>query len=268
MGKTAVRKEPGLKLERSPLVLVLVQVRFPAYLKMAQHMPEIQESLRAAGFSRYVEEQTQQVIFGPEIQTGRGSRWVCASRDRREAAILTSNFVVYETSRYDVFETFLDRFRQIVDVVKDQAGIEFSEQVGLRYVDLIRKAGDLEASHFFRESLRGLTSEDLGASKSRQQFVIQGKTPHGDLKVQSFENSGGNFMPPDLVSTHLEFDVDLPKDEVFRVLDCDHIFRGEVDFDSDSLVQKLWGLHEFMTKAFRGAVTPDAIEYWKAGDGK
>ncbi len=263
-----MRKEPGLKLKRPPLIFVLVQVRFPTYLKMSQHMPDIQESLRAVGFNRYDEELTQQVIFGPEIKTESGRRWVCASRDRHEAAVLTSDFVVYETTRYDVFETFVERFRQIVDVVKERVAIEFSERIGLRYVDLIRKAEHLEASDFLRESLHGLTSEDLKASKCRQQFVIQAKTPHGDLKVQSYENSGSNFMPPDLASTHLEFDVELPKEEVFRVLDCDHIYRGEVDFDSDSLEKKLWELHEGITTAFQAAVTSNAMTYWKTGENK
>lgn len=42
-----MRSTPALKLERSPLVLVLSQVRFPALLSMSEHVAEIQTRLRA-----------------------------------------------------------------------------------------------------------------------------------------------------------------------------------------------------------------------------
>lgn len=258
-----MRRQPSLKLEHSPLVFVLVQVRFPAVLKMSQHVPDIQESLRHAGFSKYVEEQTQQIVFAPEIKTESERRWLFASRDQREAALLTNDFVVYETTRYDIFETFLARFRQIVDVVKERVGIEYAEQVGLRYVDLIRPTEERPARDFLRESLRGLSNEELGVSQARQQFVMKAKSPHGDLYLRSFENSGKKFLPPDLDATHLKFDVEPAAEEIFRVLDFDHIFRGEVDFGSDDLVEKLWALHDSSSKAFQCAVTTDAIAFWK-----
>lgn len=261
-----MRKEPALKLERSPLVFVLSQVRFPALLKMADYLPDIQESLRQDGFSHFAKEDIQQVTFGgPEIKAERDIRWVFAARDRSEAVILAPSFVVYETSRYDVFETFTERFAKVLDLVGSVTKIDLVEQVGLRYVDLIRAVEGNAAADFLRERVRGLSEADLGVKSSRHQFMTQAQTEHGDLYVRSFENSGSNFMPPDLVSTHLRFSVQAEdlKDEVFRVLDVDHIAKGEFDFTADALIRKLWDLHDYSTKAFRAAVTEDAIEYWK-----
>jgi len=262
-----MRKEPPLKLERSPLVFVLSQVRFPALLKMADYVPDIQESLRDDGFSRFAKEDIQQVAFGgPELKTERDTRWVFPSRDCSEAVVLAPSFVVYETSKYDVFETFTDRFSKVLDLVASITRIEFAEQLGLRYVDLIQPAEGKAAADFLRERVRGLSEADLGAKTSRHQFMTQAKTEHGDLYVRSFENSGPNFMPPDLVSTHLQFRVQAEelKDDLYRVLDIDHIAKGEFDFTAEALVRKLWGLHEYSAKAFRAAVTEDAIKYWKA----
>lgn len=261
-----MRNQPGLKLAHSPLVFVLVQVRFPAVLKMSQHVPDIQDALRHAGFTKYVEEQMQQLIFGPELKTESERRWLFASRNQLEAVLLTNDFVVYETTRYDVFETFLERFRGILEVIQGQVKVDYAEQIGLRYVDLIRPTASTPASGFLRESLRGITSDDLGVLRTRHQFVIQAKTPHGDLFLKSFENSGKKFLPPDLDATHLKFEAEPPAEETFRVLDFDHIYRGEVDFNPDALTERLWALHDQLSKAFRVAVTPEAIEHWKGGE--
>jgi len=262
-----MRKEPPLKLERSPLVFVLSQIRFPALLKMADYLPEIQESLRQDGFSRFAKEDIQEVTFGgPSIKAERDIRWVFAARDRSDAVLLAPSFVVYETTRYDVFETFTERFGKVLDLVGSVTKIDLVEQVGLRYVDLIRAVQGRPAANFLRECVRGLSKEDLDAKSSRYQFMTQAKTEHGDLYVRSFENTGPQFMPPDLVSTHLQFGVedDDLKGEFYRVLDIDHIAKGEFDFTAEALIRKLWDLHDHSTKAFRASVTAKAIEYWKA----
>jgi len=260
------RKEPALKLERSPLVFVLSQVRFPAVLKMEDHVPDIQEALRKQDFPRYNKEDIQQVTFGgTELKAERDKRWVFASRSRREAVILSSNFVVYETSDYDVFETFTERFAPVLELIAATTSTEFVEQLGLRYVDLIRPTEKKAACEFLRQNVRGLSQEDLGAKSSRNQFSTQARTEHGDLFVRSFENTGPNMVPPDLVSTHLRFktDPDDLKDELYRILDIDHISKGEFDFRPEQLIEKLWDLHDFSNKSFEAAVTEEAIEFWK-----
>lgn len=261
-----MRKQDALRLERSPLVLVLSQIRFPAVLKMHEHIEPIQDALRGLGFQRFEEEQIQQVTFGgPAPKMEQGRRWVFSTRDKTEAVILAQGFVVYETSKYDVFETFAERFSPVLDLIREQTAIEFAEGTGLRYLDLIRPTDALNASDFLRERVRGLSQEDLGAKHSRHQFITQAATEHGELNIRSFENTGPEFLPPDLVSTHLEFQVDLDAvaSETYRILDIDHIAKTEVDFTSEALIEKLWDLHEYSSKAFLAAVTQDAIRFWK-----
>ena len=264
-----MRKEPPLKLERSPLVFVLTQVRFPALLSMEEHVAVIQAGLRGQGYTRFSEERIQQVAFGGgDVKTSFNTRWAYPNRARTEAVILAPSFIVYETSDYDVFDTFVDRFSAVVEVVADATKIDFAEQVGLRYVDLIRPAGGRAASDFLRERVRGLSTEDLGAKVTGYQFMTQAQTDCGDLYVRSFEKSGSGFMPPDLVSTHLEFKPDTEElaNETYRVLDIDHIAKSEIEFASAHLVARLWSLHDTSSKAFRAAVTEDAVDFWKKGE--
>ena len=260
------RKSPPLKLERSPLVLVLTQVRFSSLLTMKDHVPEIQQGLREKGFPRFTQEERQQFVFGPEIKAEREILWVFGNRDRTEAVTLSSSSVSYQTSHYDIFETFASQFGVMLDVIAPITKLEFAEQVGLRYVDLIRPQEGKVANNFLRESVRGLSSTDIGASQSKHQFMLQAITEHGDLYVRSFENEGPKFMPPDLFSTHLKLNVDGNSlgNDPYRIVDIDHIWQGEdVDFDRASITDKLWGLHEYSSKAFRAIVTDEAIELWR-----
>lgn len=261
-----MRKQPALKLKRSPLVLVLSQVRFPAVLKMHEHIETMQDALRGQGFPRFEEEDVQQVTFGgPAPKVEQGKRWVFSSRNKTEAVMLAPAFVVYETTEYDVFETFTERFSPVLDLIATETDTEFAERIGLRYLDLIRPTDDLQASEFLRERVRGLSQKDLGAKHSRHQFITQATTEHGDLNVRSFENTGPEFLPADLVSTHLEFHVDPDEltGEVYRILDVDHIAKAEADFTSEAIIPELWKLHEYSSKAFLAAVTEDAIKFWK-----
>jgi uncharacterized protein (TIGR04255 family) len=257
-----MRSQPVLKLARSPLVFVLVQVKFPAMLKMGRHIADIQEALVDKGLTKYIQEQIQQVVFGPHIKTEQDKRWLFASRDGTKSAMLTKDFLVYQTTRYEVFETFLETFVGILDTIKTHVRIDYAEQIGLRYIDLVLPTETSPARNFVRESLRGLSTDDLDVSKTRHQCAIQAKTQQGDLFIKSFENCGKKFMPPDLDVTHLKFDVEPAENELFRILDFDHIFRGEVDFDSDTLKEKLWALHDQLSRAFIAAVTEEAVAHW------
>lgn len=256
------RSVPGLKLNQSPLVLVLTQIRFPAVLRIDKHIPDIQESLRELGLTRFNQEESQQVIFGPEVKTNASTRWVFSNRKQDEAVVLANNFFVYEVSQYDVFDTFVERLLTVLKPIYETAKLSFSDQIGVRYVDLLRGNESHTIDSLVCESLRGLTADQLGMKAANHQFVIQGPTEHGILWLRSFENTGEQFLPPDLQTEHLKHAVHTSKDDKFRVLDFDHIARAEIDFVEDDLRSKLWDLHEHTDRAFRAAVTKEARANW------
>ncbi len=258
------RRQP-LKLYRSPLIIVLAQVRFSPVLLIKNYIPAIQEELRKQKYSGYRAEQIQQVtLTGAEVKAEQTNRWVFTSRDRREAVVIAPDFVVYENSNYDVFETFLERFEPVLALLREKISLDFAGQVGLRYVDLIRPAQGKSASEYLCESLRGLSKEALKATSTRQQFIIQAQTVHGELTIRSFETSGESMLPPDLASAHIDLGLTFDTDVLCRILDIDHISRTETDFDPSVLVKRLWDLHGPSEDAFLAATTPEAIEFWKS----
>ena len=177
--------------------------------------------------------------------------------------ILTSDFFVYQVSRYEVFETYVDRLLLLFENVRNHAGLDFSAQIGLRYVDLVRSGDGHSVDDFVAPSLRGLSASELGVKSANHQFAIQSQTEIGTLFLRSYENTGEQFLPPDLQTQHLKFSLATTVDEEFRILDFDHISKEEVDFDGDALKVRLWELHKVTKKAFEVATTSDALKYWK-----
>lgn len=262
-----MRTEPPLRLANSPLVLVLSQVRFEPVLKMSDHIADIQDAMRKEGLVRFTQEETQQIIFGPKLTTSQQTRWVFANREQTEAVVLTNAFFVYEVSKYDVFETFLERLQTLFAHVRSASELTFSSRVGLRYVDLILPGNGHSVDEFIAPSLRGLSAGNLGAKNTSYQFVIESQTDVGKFFIRSYENTGEQFLPPDLQTQHLKFETSTNADDEFRILDFDHVSDQEIDFQGGALAKHLWALHATSERGFKAATTDDAMKYWK-GDVK
>lgn len=252
-----------MKLERSPLQLVLVQVRFSPVTAMREYVPPFQDKLRKSGFPGFMKEQIQQVTFGPEPAAETSTRWSFMSRDKREGVVLTEDFVVYETTFYDVFEKFTGRFLEVLTELNAAASISFASQVGLRYVDVVRSLDGHAPDWFVREQFHGLSANGIGQSITNQ-FLSVVRTADGVLKLKTLDGKGPDFMPPDLDTTRLEFDLKLQEDDSFRILDFDHVWKGEIDFDPTEITRRMWALHGSIEKIFRATVTEGALKVWES----
>lgn len=231
---------------------------------MRDYIPPLQEKLRKSGFPGFNKERIQEVTFGPEPSAETSTRWCFVSRDKREGVVLTEDFVVYETTRYEVFETFTERVKHVLNVLNAVAEITFASQIGLRYVDVVRSLDGHPPNWFIRKQFQGLSAELIAEAEVSNQFLTLVRTSEGHLKLKSLEGRGPEFMPPDLGATRLEFDLELTKEDVFRILDFDHIWRGEIDFVSDDIVAKMWALHGSIEKTFKAIVTDEAMGVWKS----
>lgn len=261
------RHAPPLRLARSPLVLVLAQVRILPVLKMEEFLPSLQESLRHRGLPKFSESVSQGIVFGPDIKTRTERRWLFSSRDGKETAVVGESFVSLMTSRYEVFEAFVERLRLLLEVVHGAAQPSGTERLGLRYVDLIRPAADESLDQYLVGGLLGLPAESLGARRQTFRFESLAATPIGQLRVGLWQASDGAVLPPDLPPGDVRLDVEVAAGETVTLLDIDSFAAQEQDFEPARLCDGMWGLHEFADRAFRAAVTPLALERWGATEG-
>src|SRR5262245_9125468 len=138
------RSKPPLKFHKSPLVMVLAQVRTSPVTKMADYAAEVQEQVRRRGFPRLAEGTVQEILLtpgGPQLRVH--PRWEFQDKERTTGIILTQNGVVLHTREYDTFDVFADHLKLALEVVGKVVKPALVERLGLRYVDLIRpEAGE------------------------------------------------------------------------------------------------------------------------------
>lgn len=198
----------------------------------------------------------------PELRTT--VQWVFSNKDQSKAVILAPDFVVLETSRYTIFDDFSQDFKQVLEILGEVTEASLAERLGLRYVDLIRPTTPDDFATYIKPGLLGLDDEGLGVNRSLFRFEQRGATDAGTLVIKLLQSDNGAFLPNDIDGSHLEFGLSLEEGEKVGVLDIDHFSQASRDYDAQSLILQLWELHDCTDRAFRQAVTPEALQLWGA----
>lgn len=257
------RQDPIDELARPPLTLVIGQVRFSPVRKMPEMVDDLQETMRHAGLERFSEEKVQQIHFGPKITTTDVTRWVFRNRKHTEAVFLTQDFIVLTTSEYARFEVFKDRLIGLVEKLRQIASPSFSEQVGIRYLNLLREIDDVSPSQLVAEGLRGLSGEELECEVSQTQMMTRSQTEIGVLTIRCLDMVGADFLPPDLQIQGIKFSNTPSERERYRLLDIDNTTNNDDAIEFSELEAILWKLHRFTSRAFKKSVTDFARECWR-----
>lgn len=255
------------KLSKSPLILVLTQVRFSPVLSIAKQIEDIQTKLRKAGLPLFEREQIQEVTLTqlgspPEISVKQ--RWIFTDIAKKNSLILTDSFVALETTEYDHFPVFFDRFKTFLNIVGESLELDAVERIGLRYIDLIKPIGGKSARQLIRPELCGLNLEGMNGSGFTQfASMSQAATEQGRIMVRVIHSDEGIFVPPDLAGTKLQLG-SLPKaGEAVSILDIDHYSQTTAAFETSKILQTLEALHVMTDIAFQRAVTNEAIKLWE-----
>jgi len=256
------RTSPALRLESSPLVYVLAQVVISPILSMQDYIPTIQEKLRHKGYIKYKHSPTQEIILGPQIQVASLNRWFFTDRDEQEAVIISPQFIVLETTNYNVFDTFIQSFKEVLIIFQEITNATLAERIGLRYVDVIRPKEGQALSDYLQPGLLGIPAEQLGASKSLYRFEANALTSAGGLVLRLFQSDNGSYLPPDISLESVKPTLQIEQGETVTVLDIDNFSLQQCDFVTDDLVKSMWQLHDYTDRAFKAAVTETAFHFW------
>jgi uncharacterized protein (TIGR04255 family) len=259
------RTLPSQRLARSPLVHVLAQVRYSPVFKIGDSIISIQERLKEVGFPRFEKSQLQSVVIsdGQDVHLDRMDRWDFLDKAKMRGVVLTRDFVVLHTNKYSVFDEFRSTLQAILDVLASTIELNVVERTGLRYVDLVRAAPGESLAEYVEPGLMGFPfsqMKEIGNTSlgvSRTESVA--KTDSGLLTVRSLQTNSGQFLPPDLLPTVLEYDLAIPHGEWVVILDFDHFTTEPSDFSAAAVIETMDGLHDPLDVAFRRAVTQQAM---------
>jgi uncharacterized protein (TIGR04255 family) len=246
------------KLERSPLSLVVCQVRHEQ--NDAASDPKRGVAIRDALKDRYavLEQQIGQeltIAAGPTgAQTLPGSAirgWKIRSDDETWNAVVMPEFFSLETTRYDRWDDFRDRLSSFAAAVNDAIDVSLEQRIGLRMIDQITHP-DVTTPHDWRSwidpSILGPILHDrLGVGVVTTQQVVQLEAGEGRsviLRHGCFrdQDAGGQW-------TYL--------------LDHDCFVQRGSPFEVNALMAAIEDLHTLALQVFQSSITSAMYEYLK-----
>jgi uncharacterized protein (TIGR04255 family) len=262
------RTLPPLKLSKSPLVLVLCQVRFAPIMAMSEYFPRIQDKLRLNGYPLAKKAVIQEGVFTPAGATSvKRERWQVQDKGASRSVLVTENFIVFQTVAYSVFEDFVRELSLAVDTLATEVKQLLIQRVGLRYVDLVRSRTGESWTEFVQPGVQGLKSDTFLEGTQSQLYQSVANTSAGTMIVRLFQNREGQVLPPDLGDADdlkPRLDPAIAPNELLTLLDLDHFSTHQIEYEKGWVEQQAWQLHEGLDRVFRKSlVTPKALEVWK-----
>jgi len=257
----------GTPLKSPPVYFTLVQVRFNSILKLAEYLPSVQDEMRKSGFPDFVTRKemvlqlTQQ--DGQTIPTPMTTeRFFFGTADKKHSFALGTDFLSLQSTEYGTYEEFSAMFLRGLALVHQIVQLDFTERVGLRYLDHVAPKDHDDLDKYLATEVRGLSSRLKG--KPLHSFT---ETLHevGDVQLVSrvVIQDGGLSFPPDVQPGAMELNPRfLSYTGRHAVIDTDGSIGGRAVFEADGINKKLNAIHDVISIAFRAVVTEHAYSVW------
>ena len=260
------RAKPPLQLPRSPLILVLAQVKISPVMAIEDRIPELQEVFRKRGYPRLSHRKIESSFHGPDGQVAPAEtqhQWEFINKAGTTSILVDKNGLTYQISEYTVFENLITDMRVALELFTKHVEPDLVQRIGLRYVDLVVPMEGKEISSYFSEGLRGFR---IVETDDREAFFFESvcRTGANSKFIHRYVEAARGFgFPPDLLPISLNLRRDPMLTSTFGLLDLDHHVQVNDDFSIESVISQFEFLHDYQSRAFEASVTPEAIAEWK-----
>lgn len=262
----------GRKMKSAPVYFTVAQARFNQILTLDSYAPQIQEKLRKEGFPDAQKGflTTLNLNFPkaaedspPQVPVDQTVRYLFGNMERTSGFILDQGALSYQTTNYDTFESFSTNFLIGLRAVEDAVKLNFTDRVGLRYLDAVFPKSGETLQDYLEKSMLGL-SEKLGGIVV--QAFSESLVKSGDINVRSrviIQDEEVGF-PPDLQPLGLTLQERFSRLKGHHaILDTDGWSESRRVFSLEEVSMQLNGIHTEIDKTFRAIVTENALKVWE-----
>ncbi|MGF6937119.1 uncharacterized protein (TIGR04255 family) [Paraburkholderia sp. UCT70] len=264
----------GTKMKHAPVYFTIAQVRHNPILQLERFVPDIQESMRRAGFPDHRPSNTLVINLTP-VDGDPGAprpiptatlRHAFLSMDGTRGFILEQNSLSFQTTEYDTFQTFSEQFFTGLEIVHSCLSLAYSERVGIRYLDaVVPKGGEAELAKYLAPGVVGLMGrlpEDVPIGLSLSETHIP--MPDANLLSRTIIRNGPLGFPFDLQPQGLQVPPRFQQvNGVHAIIDTDASRDGREPFSLTELRKRLNTLHSRIRMAFEATVTDYALKAWQ-----
>lgn len=271
-------ERPGsYRLGRPPLVEAFAQVRYPvrANLQSVEGIAPIQARLDPI-FPYMSQEHVQQIAlqFGSgapaAAESSTAQTWKFTDDAGWTVIISVDSASLSVGPQYGDFGEFVNRFRAILQALREDGGVGRCDRLGLRYVDVAPvPPGETDAWRtWFRPELTGWPATDL-VSQDAVVFTSITQTqlsapPQGDLAgpptdIAAVVRHGlvpANTMLPAVSRAE-------PLASAAYFLDTDMYVAAQQPFDPEQLTQQVRIFHDQLNRFFRWSLTPAGEDHFE-----
>ena len=85
-------------------------------------------------------------------------RWSFTNSERTEGYLLLSNALVFHTTAYNTFESFLERTIFGLNLVHEIVELDYVERIGLRYLNAVFPINDETIEQYLNPGLLGFSA--------------------------------------------------------------------------------------------------------------
>lgn len=262
----------GQKMKNAPVYFTIVQARFNPLLALDTYAPRIQESLRKQGYPDAQKGVTTTFNLNlgsspdalpSQVPVDQATRYTFLDIERTAGFILDQAALSFQTTRYDVFESFSAAFLAGLRTVHEVVDLSYTERLGVRYLDaVLPRAGEVLSS-YLNGSLLGLSGKVEGHQLVHAFSETVSKIDSTKIVSRVVIQEGPVGFPPDLQPMILTLAEQFRAGkDVHAILDIDGFYDQRERFDLDRIWEHLTAIHDEITKSFKASVTPHALDTW------
>lgn len=243
-----MEKYTRVRYQKSPLVEVIFQLRFPTILNINTNQPSaFQDGIRERfPFFQEGNEQQNEMFISPngqplQMKSNTMKNYAFISANEMFKINLTSSFISVSTLKYTQWEDFKDIIEFIVPIFEEIYKPSFYIRAGLRYIDVI-------------------TRENFGLDGCNWNELIESKilgvvTPEIESGVKSYscEVEYGSEDDNALTKSHFELVNVNNGPEVSLLIDCDYFVQDHIEKDQMLQIAEL--LHDKSSRFISSAIT-------------
>jgi uncharacterized protein (TIGR04255 family) len=262
----------GARLKSAPVYFTVAQIQFNTILKLPEVLPTIQEGFRNLGFPDFSSQKVMALRL--TVQNGQPipspptliDRFSFRNLETTNSFLLDPDKLIFQSTDYGQFETFSGVLLKGLELLHDVVRLDFTERVGLRYLDRVTPRGTDRLEDYLVPEVLGVGGRLGGlAGKTLRSFSeTLHETSGTKLLSRVIIQEGGLAFPPDLLGNNMAVNKRfLDYTGRHAILDNDGFVERREPYSIDTLRLHLNGIHTLIDAAFRATATPHAFTVWE-----
>lgn len=257
----------GTPLKNPPVYFTVTQVRFNALLKLADYLPSIQEGFRRAGYPAFSTHGGVAIQFttqdGQSVpQPVHHEQFMFANTLQTHCFVLNTDSLTFQSSQYGIFDLFSKAFLRGLALVHEIATLDFTDRVGLRYLDHVFPPSGDELRNYLVPQVHGLSAQ-LGGTPIHSYSEAFNRVNDVQLRARVVIQEGRLAFPPDLLPQEMVLEKRFAEaDGLHAILDTDGTIEGRQLFSLEAVGNQLAAIHDVISAAFLATVTEHALSAW------